>query len=161
MYAEENSEELAATAYSDIAETLLSIGGVSDWLKTSNRGFFAALLCFCPGRLSTMLDGTVGEIDLARMFGELPVLVERLDHAVSTLDRHDRDYVAHHGTEPAVLLQSLKIVDVSHRLLPKIKAGLQCFSQSPVEPWVPQVDPSPGAGVDFGLSPYQVLAVDA
>jgi hypothetical protein len=161
MYATENGEELANSAYSDIASNLLSIGGTSAWLKTSNRGFFAALLCFCPGGLHAELDGTVGEIDLARMFGELPILLDRLNGAISTLGQHDRDYIAHHGAEPIEFLRSLKLVDVNCLLLPKIKTGLRCFSQSAVEPWIPPADPSPEVGVDFGLSPYQALAADA
>lgn len=151
MYAAENGEEVATTAYSDLAVGLLSLGGTSAWLKTSIRGFFASLLCFCPGGLSAELDSTQGVIDLATLYGELPVLVDRLHKAVSSLNRHDQAYVEHHGTKPPAFLRSLKNVDVDRQILPTIKAGLRCFSESAVEPWSPPTNPGRKAGIEFGL----------
>src|SRR4030095_160322 len=51
-YAEVHGEDHAQTAFRDMVTDHMSLGGTSSWSRTENRGFFAALLCFCPGGLT-------------------------------------------------------------------------------------------------------------
>jgi hypothetical protein len=153
LYSAEFGEDRIDLTYSDWAATILSIGGTSDWSRTENRGFFAALLCFCPGGLSASLPDTYGYIHLARHLGELPELEARMQSAASLLEGDNRTYVRSHGDAPLELLTSLRIIDKDRQFVPGIEVGLRCFVELPTEPWIPTDTPDPEVSRAFGLRP--------
>jgi hypothetical protein len=152
-YVKEYGQERATTVYEDMVTDHLSVGGTSNWLRTENRGFFAALLCFCPGGLTDTYPEINGYIHLARHLGELAELQSRILPAIESLPENDQEYVFSRGQDPIELLTSLRLVDTRRLLLPQIQAGLRCFTESALEPWTPSQEPNPDVAEAFGLTP--------
>jgi hypothetical protein len=121
----------------------MSLNSIAKLGSTLERGYFASLLCFCPGGLSKSPNKNAMTIRFARHFGELDTLQQRLLELTAKCDRDDRNYVHRYSTSLYECLVSLRLADsLSVDDWRIASGGLGCFSGDFVEPWQPDVEPN-------------------
>ncbi|WP_448165017.1 restriction endonuclease [Burkholderia cepacia] len=119
---------------------------------TIERGFFAALLCFCPGGLSSHIKRTTGIVELAYRYGELNALEASAKALAETFSPGDQLYVQEKSKTFIDLLVSLEFIQ-SDALdeLARRNSSLRCLSAPLVEAWSPNGNPPPYLGKAMGF----------
>lgn len=132
----------------------LSLSRIAVGATTAERGYFASLLCFCPGDLHAWMDEVQGIVLLARHHEELQALEKAAWTMADTFDDDDKDYVRFKSPTISELLVSLKLIDIEAcRRLAIANPGLRCLSESPIQSWKPGGDPPPFLGKALGFVP--------
>lgn len=130
----------------------LSFSELANRAITTERGYFAALLCFCPGGLRSFIDRPLGAAALAHHHGEYQQLERAAFALAETFCPADRAYV--HGKSPTLrqLLVSIKFIQ-SDALdaLAVANPALRCLSDPMIEHWVPAGNPPPFLGKALGF----------
>lgn len=143
-YEEENGVGTAKNG-SQWTGNVLRLGDLAGRGNTHERGFFAGLLCFCPGSLQFTLDKYSTIVRMARELNEVTELETRIAQVVSQLSGEDRSYFLGHDVSLVEQLKSISIIDMGHeKYMPQIRAGMKCFAVNPLEIWLPKIS-DPGA----------------
>lgn len=128
----------------------------SDLGHTGNameRGYFSALLCFCPLALSPDIDKTRGVARLASRLGEEEVLTRAAYKLVDTFSASDRKYVYHKSPSFVELLISVRyIYPAAFEELARMNPSLRCLSLPLLELWQPQGIPDETLGKALGFA---------
>jgi len=117
-----NNLSLASTAY---------IG------STLERGYFAGLVAFHPGKMEPWPNQTYMIVKLAERLGETTELISALDRLRSCCNTHDGEYVDTKSPNLAEKIQSLRLSQISAADWAKNIAGLKCFEKDYLEDWKP------------------------
>lgn len=116
----------------------LSLSNTGRDCSTTERGFFAALLCYRPGTLHAFVPPQEALYRLAVAANEEPALSAALYKLASGFSEDDNKYVIAKSPNLFQLLTSVNLIDTDY--LPKLMAidpTLTCVSASRVEVWRP------------------------
>lgn len=139
LYDELHGSDASKTAFDYLARnvTLSEIGAECSTLE---RGYFAGLLCFIPGRLHRKPSRDRMAVWLAQHYGETEELKSRLEEIVPMLSQDDRLYVQGRSSTLHEFLVSIRHVDLLTEKYPsRIETGLRCYIENGLEPWIPQL----------------------
>ena len=120
---------------------------------TIERGFFAALLCFCSGVMRSHIKKSKGIAVLADLYGELEALGVAADALAASFRPEDHVYVREKAQSYEALLTALEFIQIDALdELARTNPSLRCLSEPLVEPWSPQGNPPPYLGKAMGFA---------
>jgi len=120
------------------ASKQFSFGEIARSGQTNERGYFAALLCFCPA-LQKTLDEIYGVLMLAVKYAEEKKLEAAARSYALNFSPPDLQYVNHKSPNLKELLKSLNVITVNALdELTKANPELRCLSEEKLEAWEPR-----------------------
>lgn len=132
----------SAAQFLDLS-TKLTLSDIAAECGTLERGYYAGLLCFMPGKLRKRPDPDQMAVALAKQFGEMDALNKRLDSVTEAFRPGDQEYVRRKSPTLYEKLVSINFIDHERKFANTIKQGLRCFQESGLEPWEPNARMSP------------------
>ncbi|OAI86449.1 restriction endonuclease [Pseudomonas putida] len=116
----------------------LSFSSIVSHCSTTERGYFAALLCFGAVELYAFIPRQEALCRLAQVNGEQQPLCDALYRLVETFSEDDRAYVYAKSPDLLQLLTSVNYIDPDYvTKLGEIDPALTCLSATWVEAWRP------------------------
>ena len=130
----------------------LTFGRMATESLTIERGFFAALLCFCPGGLKSHVKRSTGIVELAYQYGELDALEASIKTLAATFSMEDQEYVQNNSSSLVRLLTAVEYIETEALdVLARENPSLHCLTAPLVVAWCPEGTPPPYLGKAMGF----------
>lgn len=109
------------------------------WIgSTLERGYFAGLLAFHPGKMESKPPQRYMIVKLAEVLGETEELRLALEKLRLLCNKYDGDYVDAKSPNLAEKIQSLRLSAISKDDWARHTSGLKCFKAEYLEDWWPE-----------------------
>ncbi|MFJ5295605.1 restriction endonuclease [Pseudomonas sp. NPDC088368] len=116
----------------------LTFASIASEGHTTQRGYFASLLCYCPSNLTPFLSIEYAIVELAARFDEKDSLAVALTNIMSNFDDFDLDYIREYSQTLLSHLISIAYLDPDYReKLLVINPNLRCITAPMLDLWSP------------------------
>lgn len=116
----------------------LSLAEIASTGRTSERGYYASLLCFCPSGLHSAISKEYALSRIAIRLDEQQQLIKSVKTLISSFDERDKEYVEAKGINLLELLISVNVIDTAYiEKLIQLAPSLKCLRIPHTDVWQP------------------------
>lgn len=134
----------------------LSFAHVAACGQTLERGYYAALMCFSPGKLYGHLSRERALVRSAIRHGEQDLLQSAIWAVAQTYEMSDWHYIVQKSPTLEELLVSINVIDHDYLTHARAQAaGLRCLSEPLLSVWEPEGSVDRQLAMALGFMPDQ------